>query len=262
MHKSVFALVIKLNDDITRFGTAFCVGRSGTFLTSSYICENVTKMYIQNSSIYEEVQIQNDYKMCNVCVLKLVNMAIRIPPIMLSQQKPKIGTSITSVSFDSNALTFIHNAGVVKSTEYKRTGAFQSMLTSIPASIGSMRGSPILNVAGQLIGILTWTLDANNSGGVDSNVIQHLLEEKMLGHLGVVTGNDECVTKVIVPESGFEEGDIIQYVKNAQVGPFCYSSQYVSMFCEPFKEILVTYERNGEKQQMKVLINDQHTLKI
>lgn len=268
-------------------GTGVFVSKSGYVITNNHVIEDATTVSVITSDgeLYEDVDVIGRDPLNDIAFLK-VNADTEFSPVSLGDSSTvKIGQQVVAIG---NALGQYSNtvtSGIISGTNRPvtasdGTGSTESLtdLLQTDASINSGNsGGPLLNMAGQVIGINTavasdangigFAIPINSTKGVLAGVLENGEIERAyagVSYLDITsevareydlsvnsgayvynTSGSAVVDGSPADDAGVESGDIIQKVDDYVVGEEGGLSSIIGQY-RPGDTVTLTILRDGE----------------
>ena len=236
-------------------GTGIIVSSNGYVLTNKHVIESATKIYVvlDDGTVYKEVELVGTDPFDDVAFLKIKD-AKDLPAATLGDSKTiTIGEQVIAIG---NALGQYQNtvtSGIISGTgrsltatdsNYQNSETLSDMIQTDAAINSSNSGGPLVNAAGEVIGINTAVSSGNNIGfaipiSSVKGMLKTILEtgEAKTAYLGVSYQNIDAtaalendlastygayIADVLknspAEQAGLKKGDIILAVDNIKIG--------------------------------------------
>ena len=267
-------------------GTGVIISSDGYIMTNSHVVgtAKTASVTLENGKVYENVEVIGSDPLNDIAFMKIKDVK-DLPAVTLGDSSTvRVGQQVVAIG---NALGQYQNTvttGILSGvgrpvTAGNETGSQQENLVDLlqtDAAINSGNsGGPLVNLAGQVIGINTAIVaDANNIGfSIPINSTKGLIEELLKtgevkrAFLGVnfinitpavaqelklsvnegayVFGDNAVSLDSPAAKAGLEKGDIITKVDNSQIGRSQGLSTIIGMY-RPGSKINLTILRDGK----------------
>jgi S1-C subfamily serine protease len=191
---SVFESVVRIKDGYS-YGTGF-------FIDYDLVLTNYHVVADSDNRVSDEIEIETyagenlkatyieGDPRADIAVLRITNPPSEIQPLFLSAGDIEIGEPVVSIGHPSGQKAWTTTVGVYYTSESNLYGV-ESGVYSLP-SIGGLSGSPILNLRGEVIGMVYGSREVIGSRGIDSRYQIPL-------HTSIVS--DYAVTKAVSMET-------------------------------------------------------------
>lgn len=281
----------------TAAGTGFLISADGYVLTNKHVIEEAEKIAVvmDNGTTYEDVKLIGTDPLNDAAILKINNVA-DLPYLKLGDSKTiTIGQEVIAVG---NALGLYQNtvtAGIISGTGRSLVASDMSgtsyetlsdMIQTDAAINQGNSGGPLVNAAGEVIGINTAVSSANNIGfaipissvkGIIKTVTETgSFKKAYLGvyytsltaetaktyKLDVTSGayvhssnGSPVVSGSAADKAGLKDGDIIIAVNGTKIGTAGSLSSLLGEYAVG-DTVQLTVLRNGEELQVKVTLQE------
>lgn len=267
-------------------GTGVIISSDGYIMTNSHVVgtAKTASVTLENGKVYENVEVIGSDPLNDIAFMKIKDVK-DLPAVTLGDSSTvRVGQQVVAIG---NALGQYQNTvttGILSGvgrpvTAGNETGSQQENLVDLlqtDAAINSGNsGGPLVNLAGQVIGINTAIVaDANNIGfSIPINSTKGLIEELLKtgevkrAFLGVnfinitpavaqelklsvnegayVFGDNAVSLDSPAAKAGLEKGDIITKVDNSQIGRSQGLSTIIGMY-SPGSKVKLTILRDGK----------------
>ncbi len=239
-------------------GTGIIVSSNGYVLTNKHVIEDASKIYVvlDNGTIYRDVELVATDPLNDVAFLKIPDVS-DLPAVTLGDSKTiSIGQQVIAIG---NALGQYQNSvtsGIISGTgrslvatdsNYQNAESLSDMIQTDAAINSGNSGGPLVNAAGEVIGINTAVSDGNGIGfAIPISAVKGMLNsllstgEAKRAFVGVEYSSIDASTAIennlastygayvssVVKNSpaetaGLKKGDIILAVNGIKIGANC-----------------------------------------
>lgn len=236
-------------------GTGIIVSQDGYILTNKHVIDGATKIYVvlDDGTVYKEVELVGTDPFDDIAFLKIANVS-DLPAATLGDSKTiTVGQQVIAIG---NALGQYQNtvtSGIISGTgrsltatdsDYQNAETLTDMIQTDAAINSGNSGGPLVNAAGEVIGINTAVSSGNNIGfaipiSSVKGMLKTILEtgEAKCAYAGVSYNNIDATTALendlgstfgayvagVIKGSpaeaaGLKKGDIILAVDNIKIG--------------------------------------------
>ena len=257
-YRSIFGGTYDEEETGAAAGTGIIVSSNGYVLTNKHVIEDASKIYVvlDNGTVYRDVELVATDPLNDVAFLKIPDVS-DLPAVTLGDSKTiSIGQQVIAIG---NALGQYQNSvtsGIISGTgrslvatdsNYQNAESLSDMIQTDAAINSGNSGGPLVNAAGEVIGINTAVSDGNGIGfaipisavkgmlnsllstgeakrafvGVEyssidaSTVIENNLASTYGAYVSSVVKNSPAET------AGLKKGDIILAVNGIKIGANC-----------------------------------------
>jgi serine protease Do len=198
-------------------GTGFIVRADGVIITNSHVVSDVGSVYTivtKDKKTYQAKQISRD-PVNDIAVLRIDGTGF--PTVALANSDGvKVGESVVAIG---NALGQLDNTvteGIVSGVGREISDTYEGLIQTDAAINPGNSGGPLLNLVGEVIGVNTLKLQAENIGfAVPSNTVKTVLDNYLKNgrvirpFLGVAT---QIISKAVSQLRNIPEGAFVQSV--------------------------------------------------
>lgn len=271
-------------------GTGIIISKDGYILTNKHVIDGATKIYVvlNDGTAYKDVELLGTDPLNDVAFLKVANVSDLKPATLGDSKTIVVGEQVIAIG---NALGQYQNtvtSGIISGTgrsitatdeSYQNEETLVDMIQTDAAINSGNSGGPLVNAAGEVIGLNTAVSSGNDIGfaipiSSIKGMLSHLLStgEVKRAYAGVVYSNINAATAIesdlgstygayisnVVKGSpaasaGIKEKDIVLAVNGIKIGA---STSLGSLLGEHSigDTVTLTILRNGEKSTVDLTL--------
>lgn len=163
--RSVFRVIVPMEDDKTTFGTAFCApGNGTTIISAGHALKPGAFLLDQYEQIHKLAAISTKQRPdIGVGFLESHDRACELHPFEWAKEAGEVGDAIWMVGYPGGFSHPVITTGIISTGLVTEPGVFVNVVISQLHGERGESGSPIFNAAGEVIGVLT---AGTNSGSL------------------------------------------------------------------------------------------------